>query len=171
MKNKRNHRAVPRTGVSIVHGVRRAFIQHVKKSGTAYAPALAPLVFFFLAHFVSLLAFVFLKAGALRQEQLVHKTVVTWAVFGFLPLLLSSYLCFYLVARPVVGSLVRQFPLWSVMRLNLAIGAIYGAAISICMMLLRKPDAWFSMLLLLFIGVAAGQGNWFFYRKLAGGEP
>ena len=72
-----------------MYGVRRAFIQHVKKSGTAYAPALAPLVFFFLAHFVSLLAFVFLKAGALRQEQLVHKTVVTWAVFGFLPLLLS----------------------------------------------------------------------------------
>jgi hypothetical protein len=126
-------------------------------------------VFFFLAHIVTLLAFVFMQTGVLPKEQLVHKTVVTWAVYGFLPLLLSSYLCFYAVARPAVGVLARKFPLWSDETCNLATGTVYGVAIGLLLLLLLKPAAGFGALLLLLVGLGAGLGNWFFYRKLAGG--
>jgi hypothetical protein len=168
MRTKRNQRTAQKTGISIVQGIRKTFIQHVKKNGVMYAPALAPIVVFFLAHIVFLLAFVLMKMGVLQNEQLVHKTIVTWAVFGFPSLLLSSYLCFYVVNRFAVGVLVRKFPLWSATMLNLSIGTVYGGAIGVLLVLLRKPEAWFSALLLLCIGIVAGQGNWFFYRKIAG---
>jgi hypothetical protein len=171
MRTKRNQRTAQKTGISIAHGMRKTFIAHVKKNGVLYAPALAPIAVFFLAHIVFLLAFVLMKIGVLQNGQLVHKTIVTWAVFGFPSLLLSSYLCFYVVTRFAVGGmLVRKFPLWSATMLNLAIGTVYGAGIGIFLVLLRKPEAWFSSLLLLCIGIVAGQGNWLFYRKLAGGD-
>ncbi len=168
MRIKRNQRTAKKTGISIVHGMRKGFVQHVKKNGVLYAPALAPIVFFFLAHVIYLLAFVLMKMGVLQNEQLVHKAIVTWAVFGFPSLLLSSYLCFYVVNRFAVGVLARKFPLWSATTLNLSIGSVYGGAIGVLLVLLRKPEAWFSALLLLCIGIVAGQGNWFFYRKIAG---
>jgi len=170
MRNKRNHRVVQKTGFSLVKGIHKAFVEHIKKNRLLYAPALAPISLFLLAHLLFLLAFVFMKMGVLQKEQLVHKTVVTWAVFGFPALLLSSYLCFFLVARFAVGILARKFPLWSATMLDLATGAAYGAAIGVFLVLLRKPDAWFSALLLLLVGIATGQGSWFFYRKLAGGD-
>ena len=171
MRIKKNQRTAQKTGISVVHGMRKVFIQHVKKKGVVYAPALAPLVVFFLAHIVFLLAFVLMKMGVLQNEQLVHKTIVTWAVFGFPSLLLSSYICFYVVTRLAVGGmLARKFPLWSATMLNMSIGTVYGAGIGVLLVLLRKPEAWFSTLLLLCIGIVAGQGNWFFYRKLAGND-
>lgn len=170
MRTKRNQRTAQKTSLSIVHGMRQVFVQHVKKNGFFYAPALAPIAVFFLAHIIFLLAFVFMKMGILQHEQLAHKTVVTWAVFGFPSLLLSSYLCFYVVNRFAVAVLTHKFSLWSATRLNLLIGSVYGTGIGVFLVLLRKPEAWFSTFLLLCIGIVAGQGNWFFYRKLASGD-
>lgn len=169
MRTKRNQRTVHKTGASIVEGMRKAFVLHVKKNRLLYAPALAPIVVFCLGPVVFLLASVLMKMGVVQKEHLVHKAVVTWAFFGFPLLLLISYLCFYGVARFAVGIWARTFPLWTPMMLNLSTGAAYGAGIGILLVLVCKPGAWFSVLLLL-IGLAAGLGNWFFYRKLSGSD-
>ena len=151
--------------------MRRSVIEHVKKNVVLYAPALAPIAVFLLAHIVFLLAFVLMKMGVLQNGQLVHKTIVTWAVFGLPSLLLSSYLCFYVVTRLAVREMLAQkFSHWSATMRNLMVGTVYGAAIGVFLLLLRKPEAWFSALLLLCIGIIAGQVNWLFYRKLAGGD-
>jgi hypothetical protein len=157
---------VQRSGFSIFSSMRRAFTEHIKKNGTSYAPAALPILFFFLAHIITLLILVFIKTGMLHVNQTVCKTVVTWAVYGFLPLLLCSYVSFYFVARPAMGMLARRFPLWSAMVLNLSAGAAYGTALGTALVLLLKPEVWFGTLVLFFIGIVAGEGNWFFYRKL-----
>ncbi len=166
MRSKRNHKGAQRTGISIVDGLRKALVQHVKKNSAPYAPALSPIVFFLLAHILTLLVLIFMQAGMLQKDQVVCKTMVTWAVYGFFPLLLCSYFSFYCIARPVAGALERNFPLWSGSVINLSSGAAYGAAIGLFLVLLLNPNSGFSILLLLLIGIAAGQGNWFFYRKL-----
>jgi hypothetical protein len=131
-----------------------------------YLPALAPLVFFFLAHGITLFTLILVKSGVLPQGQAMHKTLVTWAVYGFLPLLLCSYGCFFAVARPATGLLERRFPEWTPARLSLAAGGAYGAAIGIALLLLLAPKALLSALFLLTIGMATGLANWFLYRKL-----
>lgn len=166
MKNRRNHRVVKKSKFSLPSSLGTAFIQHVKKNVTSYAPALAPIGFFFLAHLVTLLLFICMKIGVLPKDQLLHKAVVTWAVYGLLPFLLSSYLCFYFVARPSVKMLERKLPDWPPDKLDWASGAVYGVALGILLEVLLKPTAFGSGMMLLLIGIAAGQGNWFFYRKV-----
>jgi hypothetical protein len=166
MRTKRNQRGVRRARVPLALSVRKAVTQHVRKHLVAYVPALLPLAFFFLAHLLTVLTLIFIKSGLLRQEHLLHKTVVTWAVYGFLPLLLCSYLCFFVVARPVTGILERKFPHWTATMLNLSSGGAYGAAMGLFLLLLLEPRTWLNAVFLLFIGMVVGQGNWFFYRKL-----
>ena len=103
MKNKRNHKGLQGARGSVIYGMRQAFIQHTKRNGASYAPALSPVVFFFLAHVLTLVTLVFMQ-----KDQVVCKTVVTWAVYGFLPFLLCSYVAFYLVARPSAGLFLAQ---------------------------------------------------------------
>jgi hypothetical protein len=150
--------------------MRKALVQHIQKNIGSYAPALSPVIFFLLAHVLTLLTLVFMKTGVLQSDQGVCKTVVTWAVYGFLPFLLCSYGSFYLVARPAAGALDRKFPDWSVAVRNLASGGVYGAALVLALVLLLRPDTGINRLLLLLIGAAAGQGNWYFYRKLASSD-
>jgi hypothetical protein len=119
-----------------------------------------------MAHLLTLLALICIKSGVLQQEQLIHKTVVTWAVYGFFPLLLCSYCCFFAVAKPVTGLLERKFPHWSPSMLTLSSGAAYGAAMGILLLLLLEPRTLLSAVFLLVIGIVNGLGNWFFYRKL-----
>jgi len=171
MRSKRNRKGTQGKGISsIVEGIRQAFTQHIKKNSAPYAPALSPIVFFLLAHIITLLALIFMQAGMLPKDQVVCKTIVTWAVYGFLPLLLCSYVSFYFIARPVAGVLERKFPLWSEPVLNLSSGAAYGVAIGLFLVLLLNPNSGLSAFLVLLIGIAAGQGNWFFYRKLVRGD-
>ncbi|MBV5319254.1 MAG: hypothetical protein JZU50_15800 [Desulfobulbaceae bacterium] len=168
MKSRRNHKVSKGIGVSVVwDGLRKALVQHIQKKIGFYAPALSPVVFFFLAHVITLLTLVFIKTGVLQNDQGIYKTVVTWAVYGFLPFLLCSYGSFYFVARPAAGALERKFPDWSATVRNLSSGGVYGAALVLALILLLRPDTGMDRLLLLLIGAAAGQGNWFFYRKLA----
>jgi len=147
-------------------GLRRAVSRHLNKHLVVYLPALAPLVFFFLAHGVTVLALILIKSGVLPQGQVLHKTLVTWAVYGILPLLLCSYGCFFAVARPATGVLARRFPEWTPTRLTLAAGAAYGAAVGLALLVLLEPGSLLRVLFLLTVGMATGLGNWLLYRKL-----
>lgn len=151
--------------VSLVAMLRQAVSQHFRKHLVVYVPALLPLVFFLLAHGMTLLTLIFIKSGVM-QGYLMPKTVVTWAVYGFLPLLLCSYGCFFAVARPVTSLMERKFFHLSATMLTLAAGAAYGAAIGIALFLLLEPGTVLNALFLLGIGMATGLGNWFLYRKL-----
>jgi hypothetical protein len=170
MKTRKNNRDGQKAGISLVFGLRKALVGHVQQHIVFYVPGLSPVVFFFLAHFVTLLTLICIRSGMLQKELLLYKTVVTWAVYGFLPLLLCSYLCFFAVARPAAAALSRKFPHWTALTLNLSIGAAYGGALSFALFLLLEPGNWFNSVLLLAIGFAVGQGNWFIYRKLALGD-
>lgn len=167
MRTNKNSRAANKARVSPVLALRKALSQHVRKHVVCYVPALAPLAFFLLAHGLTLCTLVLFRSGLLHQEQLVHKTLVTWAVYGFLPLLLCSYLGFFAVGRVAQAILERKYSHWSQKALTLTAGAAYGAAVGVCLLLLLAPDTWLNGLLVLLIGMAAGLGNWFFYRKLA----
>jgi len=157
---------VRRERVSLIAALRKAVARHLARHLVVYVPALLPLVLFFLAHGVTLLTLICIKSGVLQQGYLMHKTVVTWAVYGFLPLLLCSYGCFFAVARPATGMLERRFPEWPPLKLTLMTGAAYGAAVGLALLVLLEPRSLFRALFLLVIGMATGQGNWFLYRKL-----
>ncbi len=166
MRSKRKYKGGPAQERSILYGLRKAVTRHLIKNSAPYAPALSPLFFFFLAHIITLLALFCMQTGILQKDQMLYKTMVTWAVYGFLPFLLCSYVSFYCIARPVADLLERRFPFWSSSILNISSGGAYGLAIGLFLVLLLKPHTVLSILLLLLIGLAAGQGNWFFYRKL-----
>ena len=168
MKNKRNRRNTRRARISPVSAVRKAIGQHLRKHLIIYVPAVMPLFFFLLAHAVTVVTLVLIKAGVLPQGLELHKTLVTWGVYGFLPLLLSSYGCFFTVARPVTGLLARRFPGVMPGILTLASGVAYGAAVGLVLLLLLAPGSipWVSFLLP--VGMATGLGNWWLYRSLTG---
>jgi hypothetical protein len=167
MSTKRNRRHVPRQPRgSLLAELRKTLAQHFRAHVAWYLPALTPVVLFLLAHLLTLLAFFLTKSGEAYQDQELHKTMVTWAVYGFLPLLLSSYLCFFVVARPAIGVLARKFPLWTDAALHLSAGGAYGLAIGLSLFLLLMPATLLNALLILLIGLAVGQGNWFVYRRL-----
>lgn len=171
MKSRRKKKAAKWIGFSaILNGIRKALAQHVQKYVAFYAPALSPVLFFLLAHVLALLTLVLMKTGVLQSDQGVCKTVVTWAVYGFIPFLLCSYGSFFLAARPAAVMLARKYPDWSVTLQILATGAVYGAVLVAALVLLLSPDSWIGRFLLVCIGVAAGQANWYFYRRLTGND-
>lgn len=139
--------------------------RHLRRHRLYYVPLLAPLILFLLAHLVTLLALMLIKSGVLTGEHVMVKTVVTWAVYGFLPLLLCSYLCFFTVARPAIGILARVCADWPSIGRDLTIGGVYGLVMGLTLALLLGPDTWLKGMTVMGIGLAAGQGNWFFYRK------
>ena len=146
--------------------VRKAIGQHLRKHLTIYVPAVMPLFFFLLAHAITVATLILIKAGVLPQGLELHKTLVTWGVYGFLPLLLSSYGCFFAVARPVVGQLTRRFPGWMPGILTLISGVAYGAAVGLVLLLLLAPDSMQRIFFLAPVGMATGLGNWWLYRAL-----
>lgn len=166
MRTKRNQRGVRRARIPLTVALRTAVSRHIRNRLALYVPALVPLLLFFVAHLLALLVLICIKSGVLHQEQLIHKTAVTWAFYGFLPLLLSSYCCFFAVARPVAGLLPHKFPDWSTSLHTLSAGAAYGAAMSVLLFLLLEPRTLLNAVFLLLVGIATGLGNWFFYRKL-----
>lgn len=166
MSNKRNQRGAVKSRGSFTAEARRAAGEHLRRHAAWHAPAASPVALFFFAHLLTLAAFALMKSGVLQQDQLDHKSLVIWSVYGFLPLLLCSYLCFFVVARPVAGFLARRFPDWTAGQLDLASGAAYGAAVAVALCLLLQPTAWLNAGLVLLVGIASGLGNWFLYRKL-----
>lgn len=168
MRTRKKHKAVQGIGLTtVVANMRRTLGQHCQKNIGSYAPALAPVVLFLLAHVLVLLVLVLMKTGVMASDQEICKTMVTWAVYGLLPFLLCSYGAFHLVARRAATVLEDKFPHWSAGERTLAGGAVYGVALILALVLLLRPESGLNILLLCLIGAVAGLGNWFFYRKFA----
>lgn len=166
MQTRRNQRSRKRARVAIIPALRRGFVQHFRSHLMAYVPASLPLLLFVLAHGGTLLILILIKSGVLAQDQVVHKTVVTWAVYGILPLLFCSYLCFFVLARPATGVLERKFPDWPPLQHTTAVGMVYGAGVSVALLVLLEPNTVLRFCFLFVIGMSTGLGNWFFYRRL-----
>ena len=152
--------------VAIIPALRRSLVQHFRSRLMAYVPASLPLLLFVFAHGGAILTLILIKSGVLSQDQAVHKTMVTWAVYGILPLLFCSYLCFFALARPATGFLVQRFPEWPPLQHTMAVGALYGGGVSMALMVLLEPNTVLRFCFLLVIGMSTGLGNWFFYRRL-----
>lgn len=148
--------------------VRGAIARHIRKHLIVYVPVTAPLFFFILANGVAVVTLILIKSGVLPHNLTLHKILLTWGVYGFLPLLLCSYGCFFAVARPVIGLLERKFPEWMPVRLTLVSGAAYGTAIALVLLLLLASDSMQRVFFLLLIGMMTGLGNWLLYRRLTG---
>jgi hypothetical protein len=151
---------------SLIRRLRQRIARHLKNHLIIYVPAAVPLAFFVIAHALTLVTVILIKSGVLPQSQILHKTVVTWAVYGVLPLLLCSYGCFFAVARPTTGILGQKFPEWPQERLTWTAGAVYGTAVVLALLILLTPGSPLRMFFLLVIGMVTGQGNWLLYRKL-----
>ncbi|MCL2457903.1 MAG: hypothetical protein FWF31_03470 [Desulfobulbus sp.] len=171
MKNKKKRRNTRRLRISPVSAVRKAIIQHLRKYLIVYVPAVMPLFFFFLAHGITVVTLILIKSGVLPQGLALPKTLVTWGVYGLLPLLLCSYGCFFAVARPVTGRLTQRFPGWRPDILTLAAGVAYGAAVALVLLLLLAPGSTLRACFLVLVGMATGLGNWWLYRALTGAPP
>jgi len=166
MRTRKKHKAAKGIDLATaVAGMRQALGQHFRKNIGSYAPALAPVVLFLLAHVLVLLVLVLMKTGVMAPDQEICKTMVTWAVYGLLPFLLCSYGAFHLAARPAARVLEGKFPHWSASERTLVGGAVYGVALILALVVLLRPENGLNILLLGLIGTAAGLGNWFFYRK------
>ena len=166
MRTKNNRRNVRRTRVSLATTLRRAVTGHLVGRLAVYLPALVPLTLFVLAHLLFLVALILLKSGILPPGQTMHKTLVTWAVYGILPLLFCSYGCFFAVARPASAVLARRFAQWTPATLTLAGGAGYGLSVATTLLIVLEPRSPLRVLFLLAIGMVTGLGNWWVYRKL-----
>ncbi|MCL2790956.1 MAG: hypothetical protein FWD79_09980 [Desulfobulbus sp.] len=142
--------------------------RHLRRHLVVYLPAVAPLFFFLLTHGIAMLMLILIRSGMLSPGLTLHKTLLTWGVYGFLPLLCCSYGCFFAVARPVAKGLERRFSQWMPGMLTLASGAAYGVAVTLVLLLLLPPDSMLRICLLSFVGLATGLGNWLLYRTLTG---
>lgn len=136
-----------------------------------YIPACAPIAVLLLAHLLTLLGFLFIHVHMASPVQELYKILVTWAVYGFVPLLFCSYLCYFVLARPGLALLARKLPHWSDGQLHLVNGLIYGAGIGLVLLLLLQPGVGAKALMIFLTGLVVGLCNWLLYRKLAPAEP
>jgi mannose/fructose/N-acetylgalactosamine-specific phosphotransferase system component IIC len=147
--------------------LRRHFKQHV----AWYVPVVAPFLVSVFAHLLALAVFFLDKLNIVRVDLSVYKTMITWAYYGFRPLLLCSYFCFFALARPSITFLAKNMPQWTDTSLHLANGAIYGAGIGLTLLLWLNPGVGPKALLIFVIGLIVGLGNWFIYRFLSLEDP
>ena len=169
--SKRNRGATRRTGLFRPQALLRWVLQHVRRHPRLYVPAGAPLLFLFVAHVLSLPVLALTGGGGSEGIGLACRTLLTWAVFGFLPFLALSYLAFFLAARPLDGLLARRQPAVPRTAVTLLPAVGYGAAIACGMFLLLQPGNWPGDLALLLCCLAAGALNWSLYRWLTGPGP
>lgn len=151
-------------------GLGQSLRRHVQQRLAWYIPACAPLAVLLLAHLLTLIAFLLVRFHMLAPVQEAYKILVTWAVYGFVPLLFSSYLCFFALARPVLARLARKLPEWSDLHLHLLNGLLYGTGIGLLLLLLLQPGVGIKALMIFLTGVMVGLGNWLLYRQLAAAE-
>lgn len=170
MSTQRTQRRARRPRQSPVAELRRALTAHLLKYPALYIPVAMPVVLFFLAHLLTLFAVFGITAGFLSHDQGLHKSALIWAVYGFRLLLPCSYAGFFAVAKPVTRILTNRYSQWPPLQLTLAGGAAYGLAICLILLALLGPSSPGRVLLLLFIGMTTGIGNWYIYRRLVGPE-
>lgn len=152
-------------------GIGQSLRRHVQQRLSWYIPACAPLAVLLLAHLLTLIAFLLVRFHMLAPVQEAYKILVTWAVYGFVPLLFSSYLCFLVLARPALALLARKLPQWSDFQLHLLNGLLHGAGIGLMLLLLLQPGVGVKALMIFLTGLVVGVGNWLLYRQLAPAEP
>ncbi|MDY0389376.1 hypothetical protein [Desulfobulbus oligotrophicus] len=165
MRTKRNQRGRKRSSIALIPALRSMLLQHVRRRLVIYLPACMPLLLVVLTHIGTLLTLVLIKSGLLAPGQL-YRAMITWAVYGLLPLLFCSYGCFFAIARPVAGLLERTFPDLSSFILTLATGALYGVGISLALIMLLGADTMLRACLLVIVGLLTGLGNWVLYCSL-----
>ncbi|NLX18458.1 MAG: hypothetical protein GXY53_04135 [Desulfobulbus sp.] len=165
MRAKRNQRSKRRKSVASIPALRSLLFGHIRRRFVIYLPACVPLILFVLAHFGTLLTVILIQSGLLAQGQL-HKVMITWAVYGLLPLLFCSYGCFFAIARPAAGLLERKFPDTSPFVRTLAVGALYGGGVSLALVMLLEANTILRICLLATVGLLTGLGNWLVYRSL-----
>ncbi|MGD9947796.1 MAG: hypothetical protein AB7U29_04880 [Desulfobulbus sp.] len=136
-----------------------------------YVPAVFPVLLFILVHLLTLITFIFIHFGLVAQNHTLYTNMVTWAVYGFIPLLLCSYVCFFALARPGISILAGKFPQWSASNLQLVNGCVYGTSIGLALLVLLEPGVGPKSLLLFLIGLTSGVGNWQLYRRLVAVDP
>ncbi len=149
----------------------RRLARHVKKHPAVYAPAVAPVLLLLCAHVISIPAHMVLKTAGLMQYQNVFDSMLTWGVYGFLPLVLVSYTAFHGVARPFAGLLARRWPAIPAAVFALAPGVAYGVVAGVGFLALLRPGSGVGTLLLLLFCLLTGIVNWFFYRKMGDVAP
>ncbi len=171
MKSTQRRRPPKRKKVSI----RAALSQGLRHLLTArvgwYAPAVVPVLLSILAHLLTLVAFLLIRCGLVSQNPMLYTNMITWGVYGFIPLLLCSYAVFFVLTRVGIQALVQKLPHWSTVSLHLAIGGGYGIATGLALLLLLQPGVGPKSLLLFLVGLISGLGNWYFYRKLLPEDP
>ena len=168
VRSKRNQKRGSRSVNVSLAAMGRRLVRHVKKHPAAYAPAVAPVLLLLCAHVISIPAHMVLKTAGLMQYQNVFDSMLTWGVYGFLPLVLVSYAAFHGVARPVASLLARKWPAMSATMFGLAPGAAYGVVAGIGFLALLRPGSEVGTLLLLLFCLLTGIVNWLFYRKMGG---
>jgi mannose/fructose/N-acetylgalactosamine-specific phosphotransferase system component IIC len=155
----------------LLTGIGQSLIRHLKQHAAWYVPVVVPFLISVLAHLLALLVFFLVKMNIVEGDQGIYKTVVTWAFYGFRPLLLCSYLCFFALARPGITILAQKMPQWTDDNLHLVNGLIYGAGIGLTLLFWLNPGVGPKALLIFAVGLVVGLGNWFVYRKLALLDP
>lgn len=171
MNAPRRRRPPKRKRVSIIAALLQGIRHHLVTRVAWYVPAVAPVLLFILAHVLTLIVFILIHCGLFSQNPALYETMVTWAVYGFFPLLLCSYGCFYALARPGISFLAKRFPHWSVSNLHLANGCVYGAGTGLALLALLQPGVGLKSLLLFLIGLISGVGNWQLYLRLVAVDP
>lgn len=171
MNAPRRRRPPKRKRISIIVALLQGIRHHLITRVGWYVPAVVPVLLFVLAHLLTLIVFILIHCGLFAQNPALYKTVVTWAVYGFFPLLLCSYGCFFGLARPGIFFLAKRFPHWSLSNLHLANGGVYGAGTGVALLALLQPGVGPKSLLLFLIGLTSGVGNWLLYRKLTAVDP
>lgn len=171
MNARRRQPPPPRRRGSLAAALKQAMNHHFKDHVAWYVPAVFPFFFFILAHLLTLVAFVLIRYHVVPENQSLYHTMVTWSVYGLLPLLLCSYLCFFVLARPGRAYLARKFPQRPVAGLHVMLGILYGAGVGLALLILLQPGFSPKSLLIFLLGMAVGLGNWLVYRKLMRVDP
>ncbi|MGI6657379.1 MAG: hypothetical protein ACOX5Z_11305 [Desulfobulbus sp.] len=167
MANRRKRRDPPPPRRPLLRELWTAVLTHVRHHVVAYLPALVPIAFFVLAHLFGLAAALLECSGILSPEQMLHKPVVTWAVYGFLPLLLCSYVGFFVSARLILAPLAQRFPSWSAWVQQSVAAAVHALVVALALFLLLGSGLGrIAGSLTVVLGLAAGLGNWLLYRFL-----
>ena len=166
IKGKRNLKRVKRTFLPRPSGLAKSLLRHVIRHPLVYAPAAGPVALVLLAHIVAVPTHILLKSSAQINALALVDSVLTWSVYGFLPLLLLAYGGFHAVARPVAQILRQRWEDAPPVALSLLPGVAYGAVAGMGFLLLLRPGSELAELVVFAICLLIGILNWFVYRQL-----
>ncbi len=142
----------------------QALKRHVMNHLGWYVPAFVPIVMVFVCMVLALIA-LFLPGD-------IKHSLYQWSVYGllgFLPILICSYGCFFLLLHFGVLWLAKRFPHWSDGTLHFGIATLYGLGAALMLLLWVRPEGDSTpqtMLVIGLIGLVCGWGNWHLFRKL-----